>query len=153
MNKWVAISGGTCIFVGNIAFIIGLIGWIYRVNDDDPNAWVMISGCGCFFVGMILLIVGFIGKNKVSQDQVVILQNPEGLQRFGINMPVQRPQIGTQQPNSTAPVGRPPVAVPAGRPPVISTVRGQSTGSQPPIPAEGLPPGWDMQPIKSDRND
>jgi hypothetical protein len=113
-------------------------GDIVLVSQDSIGGYglVMIGGGGCCFIGVILLIVGLvIGKNKVSQGQMIILQNPGDLQQFGIDMPVQQPQIGTQQPNSTVPTNQP----------IVNPVGEQSTGSLPPIPAEGLPPGWDMQ--------
>jgi hypothetical protein len=77
-------------------------GDIVLVSQDSIGGYglVMIGGGGCCFIGVILLIVGlFIGKNKASQNQMVILQNPGDLEQFGIEMvAVQQPQQAMQQP-------------------------------------------------------
>ena len=113
-------------------------GDIVLVSQDSIGGYglVMIGGGGCCFIGVILLIVGLvIGKNKASQGNMIILQNPGEIQQFGVGMPVQQTQMGTQQPYSTVPTNQS----------IVSPVGEGSTGSLPPIPAEGLPPGWDLQ--------
>ena len=112
-------------------------GDIVLVSQDSIGGYgvVMIGGGGCCFIGVILLIVGLvIGKNKSAQGQMIILQHPGELHQFGTDMPVQQPQMVTQQPNSSAPNNQP----------IVNPVGVQSTGGPPPIPVEGLPPGWDM---------
>lgn len=113
-------------------------GDIVLVNQDSIGGYgiVMIGGGGCCFIGVILLIVGLvIGKNKASQGNMIILQNPGEIQQFGVGLPVQQTQMGTLQPNSTVATNQP----------IVNPVAGGTTGSLPPIPAEGLPPGWDLQ--------
>ena len=112
-------------------------GDIVLVSQDSIGGYgvVMIGGGGCCFIGVILLIVGLvIGKNKSAQGQMIILQHPGELHQFGTDMPVQQPQMVTQQPNSSPPNNQP----------IVNPVGVQSTGGPPPIPVEGLPPGWDM---------
>ena len=112
-------------------------GDIVLVSQDSIGGYgvVMIGGGGCCFIGVILLIVGLvIGKNKSAQGQMIILQHPGELHQFGTDMPVQQPQMVAQQPNLSVPNNQQ----------IVNPVGVQSTGGPPPIPVEGLPPGWDM---------
>ena len=135
-------------------FEIESSGDIVLVSHDSVGGYglVMMGGGGCCFIGVILLIVGLlIGKNKASQGQTLVLQNPGDLQQVGIGMAVQQPTLQYQQQAVQQPqmatkqwIQQPNPTVPTNQPVVEPAVE-QSTGNPPPIPAEGLPPGWDMQ--------
>ncbi|PXY72010.1 MAG: hypothetical protein CXX81_29955 [Methanobacteriota archaeon] len=138
--------------VGN--YEIESSGDIVLVSHDSVGGYgmVMIGGGGCCFIGVILLIVGLlIGNNKASDGQTLVLQNPADLQQVGIGMAVQQPTVQYQQQAVQQPqmanqqwIQQPNPTVPTNQPVVEPAVE-HSTGSPPPIPAEGLPPGWDMQ--------
>ena len=116
----------------SILFLI--IGGISAAVIKDNNQNIVVLGQPGF-----VSQPQFVQHPTIQQQptpQITAVQQPTlQYQQQAIQQPQMATQQSIQQPNPTVPTNQP----------IVNPAVEQSTGSPPPIPAEGLPPGWDMQ--------